>query len=221
VKLENNVTIITGGGQGIGEAYARRFAAEGLFARRGYAGVGLRELADLVGLGKSSLFHHFESKPQLYAAVCARILSRIAARVDQSLATGGSPMDRLERVVDDLLDLLAAQPSDARILLRSLFEDDELAGETREEQEGRALTERIMSSISALLREGMEVGQFRSVHVPGLLLSLIGQTVFPFASGEFGQRILGKDPSDPSEVKRRKRETRDLLRHGLLAPAGR
>ena len=29
MKLENNVTIITGGGQGIGEAYARRFAAEG------------------------------------------------------------------------------------------------------------------------------------------------------------------------------------------------
>lgn len=29
MKLENNVTIITGGGQGIGEAYARRFVAEG------------------------------------------------------------------------------------------------------------------------------------------------------------------------------------------------
>ncbi len=196
-------------------------AAEGLFARRGYAGVGLRELADLVGLGKSSLFHHFESKPQLYAAVCTRILARIAARVDESLARGGAPMERLERVVDDLLDLLAAQPSDARILLRSLFEDDELAGETREEREGRELTAHIMASISALLREGMEVGQFRSVHVPGLLLSLIGQTVFPFASGEFGQEILGKDPFDPAEVKRRKRETRDLLRHGLLAPAGR
>lgn len=196
-------------------------AAEGLFARRGYAGVGLRELADLVGLGKSSLFHHFESKPQLYAAVCARILARISEGVDRSLAAGGSPMERLERVVDDLLDLLAAQPNDARILLRSLFEDDELAGETREELEGREFTARIMSSISALLREGMEAGQFRSVHVPGLLLSLIGQTVFPFASGEFGQEILGKDPFDPAEVKRRKREVRDLLRHGLLAPAGR
>ncbi|MFM7734520.1 MAG: TetR/AcrR family transcriptional regulator [Alphaproteobacteria bacterium] len=196
-------------------------AAEGLFARRGYAGVGLRELADLVGLGKSSLFHHFESKPQLYAAVCGRILARIAALVDESLAAGGAPMERLERVVDDLLDLLAARPNDARILLRSLFEDDELAGETREEREGQASTRHIMASISGLLREGMESGQFRSVHVPGLLLGLIGQTVFPFASGEFGQEILGKDPFDPVEVKRRKRETRDLLRHGLLAQGGR
>ena len=196
-------------------------AAESLFARRGYAGVGLRELAEMVGLGKSSLFHHFASTPQLHAAVCARILSRIADRVDESLAGGGSPMDRLERVFGDLLDLLAARPNDARILLRSLFEDDELAGETSEEREGRDLTKRIMGSISELLREGMDAGQFRSVHVPGLLLSLIGQTVFPLASGEFGQEILGKDPFDPSEVKRRKREVRDLLRHGLLAPGGR
>lgn len=196
-------------------------AAEVLFARRGFAGVGLRELADSVGLGKSSLFHHFESKPQLYAAVCTRILARISALVDRSLAAGGSPMERLERVVDDLLDLLAAQPNDARILLRSLFEDDELAGETKEELEGRASTGHIMSSISGVLREGMDTGQFRSVHVPGLLLGLIGQTVFPFASGDFGQEILGKDPFDPAEVKRRKRETRDLLRHGILAAGGR
>ncbi|MEI8360473.1 MAG: helix-turn-helix domain-containing protein, partial [Deltaproteobacteria bacterium] len=71
-------------------------AAEGLFARRGYAAVGLRELAEVVGLGKSSLFHHFESKPQLYAAVSARILKRIDGCVERSLAAGGSAVQRLE-----------------------------------------------------------------------------------------------------------------------------
>ena len=37
-------------------------AAEALFARRGYAGIGLREVAAEVGLGKSSLFHHFATE---------------------------------------------------------------------------------------------------------------------------------------------------------------
>ena len=37
-------------------------AAEALFARRGFAGVGLSEIAEAVGLGKSSLFHHFQTK---------------------------------------------------------------------------------------------------------------------------------------------------------------
>ncbi len=36
--------------------------AERLFSRGGYAGVGLREVAEQAGLGKSSLFHHFNTK---------------------------------------------------------------------------------------------------------------------------------------------------------------
>ena len=61
----------------------------------------------------------------------------------------------------------------------------------------------------------MSVGQLRMANVPHLLLTLVGATVFPFASGEFGQEVLGKDIFDPGEVRRRKREVRDLLRLGL------
>src|SRR5262249_61699856 len=66
-------------------------AAETLFAKRGYAGVGLSELAEVVGLGKSSLFHHFENKAQLYAAVAARILGRIEERLGPPPPQGGGP----------------------------------------------------------------------------------------------------------------------------------
>jgi TetR/AcrR family transcriptional repressor of nem operon len=81
-------------------------AAERLFAKRGYAGVGLSEVAEIVGLGKSSLFHHFQTKAQLYAAVTGRILRRIEERLVRSLARGGDPVARLERWLDELVDLL-------------------------------------------------------------------------------------------------------------------
>jgi TetR/AcrR family transcriptional regulator len=191
-------------------------AAEALFAKRGYAGVGLRELAEVVGLGKSSLFHHFKNKPELYAAVAARILRRIEERLIRTLAAGGSPAERLERLLDELVDLLAANPNYARVLLRSLFEDDDLAGEMPEEIEGHRAIESIMASMSQLLREGMGNGQFRVANVQHLLLTLVGQIVFPFASGDFGQEILGRDIFDPVEVRRRKKELRDLLRFGLM-----
>src|SRR5262245_46184599 len=53
--------------------------AEPLFARLGFAGVGLREVADRVGIGKSSLFHHFENKIELYMAVHERVLNAFDA----------------------------------------------------------------------------------------------------------------------------------------------
>src|SRR5438874_1332132 len=196
-------------------------AAEALFAKRGYAAIGLRELAEVVGLGKSSLFHHFRTKAQLYAAVTARILVRIEARLVRSLAAGGDPLARLERWLDELVDLLATNPTYARVLLRSLFEDDDLPGDLPEELEARRALDDIMGSVGALLREGMSTGLFRAAHVSHLLLTLVGLTVFPFASGEFGAEVLGKDIFDPAEVRRRKRELRDLLRFGLAVDKGR
>src|SRR2546430_17414746 len=93
-------------------------AAEALFAKRGYAAVGLRELAELVGLGKSSLFHHFRNKAQLYAAVTARILVRIEARLGRSLAPGGGPGARPGRRLGRLVRPLTRDPTHAPVLRR-------------------------------------------------------------------------------------------------------
>ena len=196
-------------------------AAESLFARRGYSGIGLSEIAEASGLGKSSLFHHFRNKPQLYAAVTTRILKRIEERLVRSLAAGGGPVARLERWLDDLIDLLAEHPTYARLLLRALFEDDDFPGDTPEELEGRHATAEIIGSVGSLLREGMSAGLLRAANVHHLLLTLVGVTVFPFASGDFGVEVLGKDIFDAAEVRRRKRELRDLLRFGLVAGAER
>jgi AcrR family transcriptional regulator len=195
-------------------------AAEGLFAKRGFAGVGLSEVAEVVGLRKSSLFHHFATKAQLYAAVAARILRRIEEHLVRSLAKGGDPAARLERWLDELVDLLAANPTYARVLLRSLFEDDELPGDLPEELEARRALDAMLGSIAALLREGMGAGVFRVAHVQHLLLTLVGIMIFPFASGDFGAEVLGKDVFDAAEVRRRKREVRDLIRFGLVAQGG-
>ena len=192
--------------------------AEELFARRGFAGIGLAEVAEQVGLSKSSLFHHFSSKAQLYAAVMARILDRIEAELMRSLADGGGPLRRLERWLDVVIDVLAAHPTYARLLLRSLFEDDELTGALPEEQAVNATLERIVGAAHRLLREGITQQVFRPVNVPHMVQSVIGLTVFHFASGEFGEEIIGRPLFSASEVRRRKLEVKALVRHGLVLP---
>ena len=193
--------------------------AEQLFARRGFAGIGLAEVAEQVGLSKSSLFHHFASKAQLYAAVMARILDRIESELMHSLVAGGGPVQRLERWLDVVVDVLATHPTYARLLLRSLFEDDELTGELPEEQAVNATLRRIVGAADALLREGIAGRVFRPVNVPHMVQTVIGATVFHFASGEFGEDLIGRPLFSPAEVRRRKQEIKALFRHGLvLAP---
>ncbi len=191
-------------------------AAEELFARRGYAGVGLREVADEVGLGKSSLFHHFPNKPELYAAVCARILERIEEGVVASLAEPGDAAERFLRTIDDLVLALAERPGHARILLRSLFEDDDLPGDSAEEIRVQGAVERILGRVEAVLEEGIAAGGIRRANLRPLLLLVVGLVVFPAASGEFGNEILRGSAQAPQTVARIREETRRLLAEGLV-----
>lgn len=191
-------------------------AAEALFARRGYSGVGMREVADAVGLGKSSLFHHFVSKAQLYAAVVGRFLDLLDRRLTAALAAGGDPVLRFDRWLETLIDSLVETPTTARLLLRSLFEDDELAGTSDEEHHVDATLHHMIGSLAALLREGMDSGVFRPASIPHTVQSLIGLTVYHFASGEFGDELIGQSLFSPAAVKRRKQEVRNFLHSGLV-----
>jgi len=191
-------------------------AAEQLFARRGFAGVGLSEIAEAVGLGKSSLFHHFRGKADLYAAVLGHIFEGIELALMRTLAAGGSPVERLDRWLDTIIDVLGQRPSWARLLLRSLFEDDELTGSLEEEKAANQTLKRILDSAGALLREGMARGELRAASIPHTLQSLIGLIVYHFASGDFGAELLGRPVFSPSEIKRRKEEVKALVHHGLV-----
>ncbi len=191
-------------------------AAEALFARRGYAGVGMREVAEAAGLGKSSLFHHFRSKADLYVAVALRILEAFEIRLTRALAAGGDPLERLDRWIDTLIELLAEDQRCARLFLRSLFEEEADLIEHVDTRADEAIV-RIVTGISSVVREGIDSGMFRPASIPHTVQSIVGFTVYHFASGGFGEQLLGRSPFTPSEIKRRKQEVRGLLHGGLVA----
>ncbi len=187
--------------------------AEALFARAGFTGVGLREVAERVGLSKSSLFHHFPSKVRLYLAVLERVLTAIEARVGPAAESGGSPLARLERWLDLLVDTLAENPTFARLLLRTLVEEDVAGAE--ESQPVNETIDRILADVRSLLEEGIRTGFFRPLSIPHTIQTLVGMTIYHFASGDFGDELLGGPVYSETEVRRRKREIQNFLRSGL------
>ena len=195
--------------------------AEARFAQRGFAGVGMREVALAAGLGKSSLFHHFPSKAELWVAVIERVIERIEVHVLPALEARGGVLARMDRAVDALIDALAEHPTTARLLLRALVEEDELHAE---EPPGAAAVEAriqaLVARFSALLAEGVAVGDLRPASAPDAVQTLIGTTVYHFASGEFGEAVLGGALFSAEAVARRKREVKQVLLHGLASPRG-
>lgn len=190
--------------------------AEALYARRGFAGVGMREVAEAAGLGKSSLFHHFRSKVQLYLAVLERVLGRLDERLGAVLSQDLPPAEKLDRWMDAAIDTFAEQPASARILLRALFEEDEFDG--ADWPEGQAVDRRlaaVLEGVSRLLADGMRSGAFRRASTAHVVQTLIGAALYHFASGELGETLLGGPLLSAEAVRTRKAEMKAFVHHGL------
>jgi hypothetical protein len=149
--------------------------------------------------------------------VILRVLLRIRERFEANLVPDESPGAQLERWLEQLIDVLAEHPTVARLLLRSLFEDEEALAPEAEACEVQLAS--IIADAEALIRRGIECGELRRVSTPHTLLTVMGATVFYFASAEMGEQILGRPLFSAEEVARRKREVIGLLRHGLFVHA--
>jgi len=196
--------------------------AESLFAVGGYAGVGMRQIAASVGLSKSSLFHHFPTKLELYAEVLDRVIERLELGLCGEAAHPGKAADQLDHWIASIVGTLAESAPAARLLLRALVDDDpfpaiEFQPTDREPMSFEIRLDRVIDRFRTLLEEGIADGVFRPVSVGDAIQSTIGAIVFHFASGDLGEALIGEPIFSGSAVDRRRREVSEFIRRGLLA----
>jgi AcrR family transcriptional regulator len=93
-------------------------AARGLFAERGYAGVGTEEIVRAAGVTRGALYHHFDGKKELFEAVYERIEAELAERIAAGAlaASASSPMEAM-RAGAEMFLAAATEPETQRIVL--------------------------------------------------------------------------------------------------------
>jgi AcrR family transcriptional regulator len=90
-------------------------AARELFADKGFAATSRDEIAGRAGVTRGALYHHFESKTAVAAAVVAELEDELVARVVGAAAEGNTVWDELHLGCRAYMDA-AADPTIARIL---------------------------------------------------------------------------------------------------------
>ena len=68
-----------------------------LFARDGYDGTSLGELAASVGVTKAAIYHYFPNKQEIYEAIIVRTLEGLRRHVSQATAQTSGPEEALAR----------------------------------------------------------------------------------------------------------------------------
>ena len=92
-------------------------AAGRLFAERGYQGTSMRDLGRELGLLGSSLYAHVESKQDLLVEVVEEGSRLFRASAESAMAEGGSPSDRLARLIAGHVGVVLANPDVVRTFL--------------------------------------------------------------------------------------------------------
>ena len=82
-----------------------------LFATKGFAESGLREIADMAGVRSSTVYHHFASKEKIYEEIIRIALDSLSAEVTaelQALPADATPRMRVEASIAGHLRALHA-----------------------------------------------------------------------------------------------------------------
>jgi AcrR family transcriptional regulator len=70
-------------------------AASELFAKRGYDGTGMADIAKAAGLSKPGIYHHFRDKDEIFSSISIATLESICLHVEQSIQGIEDPGERL------------------------------------------------------------------------------------------------------------------------------
>ena len=99
-------------------------AAEEVFARGGYHGVSLDEIAQAAGVSKALIYEHFESKRDLHASLLQDHVAEIFRRLEANAETGATGEERLRGGVDAFLSFVEEHREAWRALFRDAADPD-------------------------------------------------------------------------------------------------
>lgn len=202
-----------------GERTARRIldTAETLFARQGYDGTSLRQIADGAGIREPGLYNHFGGKQALYEAVLYRALNPMARALEDHLANARALRDYTD-LPAIMTDLLLEHPQMASLFQQAMQGDSESTGHKLVREWLEKLFSQGMRSMETMgTPSGEPVGeQDRATQVINVI-ALFNLTTGYFVSQRAFDTLGSGKLTDPENIGRQKRLLHRVIRAMLIS----
>ena len=144
-------------------------AAAALFREQGFSRASMRDLADRVGIHKSSLYHHFPSKQALLLEILETTVDRSAPLLEAIADSGEPAPERLRRAVaNHVTELIRDQDNVACFLEEGRYLDRrymDIYISKRDRYEGH---------FRRIIDDGVRSGEFGPVSVRLASLAILG-----------------------------------------------
>lgn len=199
-----------------GEASSRELllaAARREFARRGFEGARVDEIASRAGVNKQLVYHHFGNKEDLYRLVLESVYTEIREQERRLDLSNLDPVQAMRRLVEFSFDYLAANRD-----FVALVTDENVHKGRRLKQVAnlQPLHSPLIEVLGKVLARGAEAGVLR----PGLdplqvYISIAGLGFFYFNNIHTLSAIFGRKLDASREIAARRAHVVDLMLHAL------
>ena len=178
-----------------------------VFAQRGFAVTDVQEIADKAGVGKGTIYRHFESKERLFLAAAELGVRQLQAAIDAAAQQATDPLQRISAAVTAFLQFFDQHPEFVELVIqeRAHFRDREtptfFCGSP-----DRAQEHQWEETLRGMIRAG--IVRDRPVEQ---IMDTLGHYCF---GAIFVNYFAGRKKSLAQQAE----ELNDIIFHGILAP---
>lgn len=142
-------------------------------AESGVKEVTTQAIADRVGIAQPTIFRHFKTRDQIFAAAMEWIAKALFAALERGARSDAPPDERLQSLLRRQLEFVARH----RGLPRLLFSDRLHLEDPTLKATVRRVMERYVRHVESILRDGIAAGMFRADLEPTATAWWIAATV--------------------------------------------
>lgn len=143
-------------------------AAARLFRDKGYPATSMRDLAQAVDLKASSLYNHIASKEEILQKICFDNARHFLSAMKEIEKRPVSATERVKELLQLHIRLATEDPTSV-----TSFNDEWRHLSEPQLSEFKALRKDYEKRFKAIVKEGMETGEFKAVHPTIVLYSLL------------------------------------------------
>jgi AcrR family transcriptional regulator len=179
-------------------------AAVRVFARTGYHGSRVGDIAEEAGVAHGLLYHYFSSKEEVLQTIFRENWGELIARFRAVEAVDEPASEKLEGIAKILLRTWRNDPDLVTVMVRDVARSPQLQAQVDEVREAFAIVQRV-------IEQGQSEGAFRS----DLDARLASWVVYGGLEEVLTGWVLGQLPAGDEEVARAERTVVELALGGL------
>ena len=144
-------------------------AAVDILSRKGSADTTMQEIAEEAGVGKGTIYRHFDNKEGLISALIKHGIDELSAEIKETIKDIDEPVKQLEGLIDTKLEFYNQNHDFCKFLMRELWGYKEKFEKNIKEIR---LSHTVL--IEEIIAAGVETGDFKEVNIETAAVALIG-----------------------------------------------